>query len=67
MPAPSRGEQLLKVSDVAARLGVTQATVYNWIHAGRIPFVRFAGTYRFEPSDVEHFIALNRHVGDGQA
>jgi excisionase family DNA binding protein len=50
-----RGEAVLYADEVAARLGVTVATIYRWWKAGRLPLARpgaFHGRLTFLPSDV---------------
>ncbi len=56
---------LLRPNDVAKLLGVTTATIYNLVKAGRLPAVAFSTkpgreTVRFETAAVEEFIAEHR-------
>ena len=48
-----RVQPLLKVEDVAARLGVSHRTVYAMVAQGRIPFRKPPGTnlLRFDPDE----------------
>jgi excisionase family DNA binding protein len=51
---------LVKVVEVAKRLGVSEEWVYRAVSEGRIPSVRVGATVRFQLSDVEDFIKANR-------
>ena len=54
-------EQLLKISEVAKRLGVSTGTVRAYSEKGLIPVVKLpSGHRRFRPSDVED---LRRKMG----
>jgi len=46
------GSRLLTLRELAALLNVHECTVYRQLKAGRIPFVRVGGEYRFNPSVV---------------
>ena len=51
--------ELLKPSDVAARLGVSRTWLYDAARAGRIPSIRIGGgegPLRFIPEDVERWL-----------
>jgi excisionase family DNA binding protein len=48
---------LLTVPEVAARVGVRPTAIYNWIDAGRLPYVRIAGRFiRVKESDAAALI-----------
>lgn len=50
-------EKLLKVADVADRLGVTVRTVYGWIAAGRLPVTRLSRrATRVRERDLNRFV-----------
>ena len=52
---------LLKEHDVAAVLNVKVVTLRRWRWAGRGPrFVKIGAAVRYDPSDVESFIAQGR-------
>jgi excisionase family DNA binding protein len=69
---------LLKPNDVAARLAVSRAWVYEAAKSGRIPSVRIGGPEgprRFVPEDIERWLVeartgwlpgANDHPGDGR-
>jgi excisionase family DNA binding protein len=54
-------EPLLTTADVAARLGLTDAAVRNYVAGGRLPAVKLSRrVLRFRPEDVEALI--DEHV-----
>lgn len=54
---------LLKVADVAQRLGVDSFTVRRWITAGDLPAYKIGREWRVEPGDLEAYLAARR-TGD---
>ena len=64
-PATPRGQDgsqgnLLSVRAVAARLGVSTATVYKVVAEGSLLHVRVSNTIRIAPADVDAFVACQR-------
>ena len=64
-PAKPRGQDgsqgsLLSVRAVAARLGVSTATVYKVVAEGTLLHVRVSNTIRISPADVDAFVACQR-------
>lgn len=65
---PNRAEALLRPSEVAARLGVTLATLERW-RCGRsgpaLPFIKLGqhGAVRYRESDLARVIAGSLHGG----
>lgn len=53
-------QSLLSVDDVAERLGVPIRFVRRLVDERRIPFYKIGRYVRFEPDDVEQFIADGR-------
>lgn len=51
---------LLDVEGVAVRLGVTPRHVRRLVAERRIPFIKWGHLLRFEPADVETWIARQR-------
>jgi len=47
-----RGSRLLTLKGLAELLSVHECTIYRQLKAGRIPFVRVGGEYRFNPTQV---------------
>jgi len=52
-------EILLKVSDVARLLNISQPQVYRLINKKKIPYHKFEGSYRFKKSDIDAYIEKN--------
>jgi excisionase family DNA binding protein len=57
---PGRVNDLLSVREIAARLGVSTATVYRLCDRGELPHVRISNAIRFAPADLAEFIARTR-------
>jgi excisionase family DNA binding protein len=49
--------RLLRVAEVAVRLGVCAATVYRLCESGALPHVRIVNSIRVRPADLDAFIA----------
>ncbi len=47
---------LISVADVARLIGVTPATVYDWIRHRQIPFIKIGGVIRFDTAAMEAWI-----------
>jgi excisionase family DNA binding protein len=45
-----KGAKLLTLKELAELLSVHECTIYRQVKAGRIPFVRVGGEYRFNPA-----------------
>ncbi len=55
--------QLLRVDEVAERLGLATITVRKWMWEGKLPTVRLSkGAVRVREQDVEAFITANLSV-----
>jgi len=52
--------QLINISEGATLLCMSEATLRQWIHQRRIPFVKLGKAVRFDPSDLQKFIEENR-------
>jgi excisionase family DNA binding protein len=50
-------DRLLRVSDVAERLGVCAATVYRLCESGALAHVRIVNSIRIRPEDLREFMA----------
>ncbi len=65
------GERYVTVDDVAALLGVSPKTVYNWVCAKTIPHTKFGrSVLRFRLKDIEawaesHAVPVASGVGRG--
>ncbi len=51
----ARGEQLLKVRQIAAMLNISLAKVYRLIQRGEIPVVRIGHAVRVLPADLQEY------------
>ena len=58
--------KLLRVEDVAGRIGTSKQTVYLLARENTLPSVRWGRSVRFDPADVEAFIREHRR-GKGKA
>jgi excisionase family DNA binding protein len=52
---------LLTVAQVAERLGVTKARVYELGRCGEVPSVRIGKLVRFRSADLDRYIESNQH------
>lgn len=55
--------KLLRVEDVAGRIGASKQTVYLLARENTLPSVRWGRSVRFDPADVEKFIRAHRREG----
>ena len=62
---PIRG-RLLNAHEVAERLNVSKASVYRFLHAGSLPYVRYGpnGSVRVPEVELEMWIAERRKDTD---
>ena len=51
---------LLTVHDVTERLGVHRITAYRMLKRGELPRIKVGGAWRFEPRDIDAYLARNR-------
>jgi excisionase family DNA binding protein len=47
---------LLKVTEVAQRLGVSRMTIYRLISTGELPAVRVAGALRVDQVELDRYV-----------
>jgi excisionase family DNA binding protein len=52
-------QPLLKISDVAKRLGVSPATVRRWVDFGKLRSFRAGGSIRISAEDLQSFVNVN--------
>lgn len=59
MPTDARGPEgpFVTVAEVAARLRVSNMTVYRLVQSGQLPAVRVGRSYRLRQEDVDKFLA----------
>ena len=48
--------QLLRVADIAKKLGVCNATVYRLCESGALPHVRVVNSIRVRPKDLAEYV-----------
>jgi excisionase family DNA binding protein len=57
-------ESLWTVSDLCMRLKIARSTAYQWVHEGRLPFVKLAGgVVRFRPSAIQAWVEQQSKPG----
>lgn len=52
--------ELLDIAQLAERLGVTERFVRRLVEERRIPFLKIGKFVRFDPADIDRWIALQR-------
>ena len=48
--------KLLDVRELSQRLGVKVKTVYCWVHARQIPYVKVGRLVKFDPLDISQWV-----------
>lgn len=48
--------KLLNVSELSQHLGVKVKTVYCWIHARQIPYIKVGRLVKFDPLDISQWV-----------
>jgi excisionase family DNA binding protein len=51
---------LLTIAEVSDLLGFHQVTLRNWVRAGKLPAVRIAGQWRFDPAELAGWLEARR-------
>jgi excisionase family DNA binding protein len=51
---------LLNIADVSDLLGFHEVTLRNWVRAGKLPVVRIASQWRFDPSKLAGWVEERR-------
>jgi len=47
---------LIDIKEISNLLGVSEKTLYGWVHQRKIPFLKMGGLLRFDLSDIEKWI-----------
>ena len=55
-----KGGDLIRPDELAAGLKVAQATVYQWVSRGMIPYLQIGKCIRFDPQDIGEWLRLKR-------
>lgn len=58
------GEVMMKVSDVAKYLRLSEAKVYRMANNGQLPAIRFGKTWRFNKTIIDEWIRRETKGGD---
>ena len=53
-------KKLLSVHETASMLGIQPMTLYKWVSAKEIPYVKLGSRILFRADDLEEFILANR-------
>jgi excisionase family DNA binding protein len=53
--------KLLKPAELSVHLAVPKATIYSWVRRRDIPFVKLAGVVRFDPEEINNWLAERKH------
>jgi excisionase family DNA binding protein len=51
---------LLTIAQVSELLGFHEVTLRNWVRAGKLPAVRIAGQWRFDPAELAGWVEARR-------
>jgi excisionase family DNA binding protein len=51
---------LLTIAQVSDLLGFHEVTLRNWVRAGKLPAVRIAGQWRFDPAELAGWVEVRR-------
>lgn len=54
------GSDLIDPAELALALRVSRPTVYAWVSKNTIPHIKFQGLVRFEPLEIEAWLAARR-------
>lgn len=57
---PESDRDFLTPEEVAKRLGVGKASVYNWLSRKELAYHKLGRLVRIRPADVDVFLAANR-------
>ncbi len=57
-------EELLGVREVSRLLGIKKATLYGWVHKGKIPVIKVGSRLRFKPSEISRWLKQRERKGE---
>jgi putative molybdopterin biosynthesis protein len=52
--------QCLSTDEVAAKLGVSKWTIYNWVRGRKIPCIRIGQDLKFDPADLQQWLTAHK-------
>lgn len=52
--------RLMDVNELSAYMGVSVNTLYGWVSMRKIPYIKAGRLLRFDPQDIESWIADNK-------
>lgn len=55
-------DRLLRIDQVADRLGLSVGTIYRWHYDNRMPGMKVGGRIRWRESEIDEFISGNKTV-----
>jgi DNA (cytosine-5)-methyltransferase 1 len=56
-----KGGQMLRISDIAERLNVSQKSVRRYIQSGKLVSNKIGGVHRVEESELQYFLKLSKY------
>jgi len=48
------------IKDLSEYLGLTEGTLYVWVHYGKIPYIKFGKAVRFDLRDIDRWAAKRK-------
>ena len=51
---------MLTIAEVSDLLGFHEVTLRNWVRAGKLPAVRVAGQWRFDPAELAGWVEARK-------
>jgi len=51
---------LLTIAEVSDLLGFHEVTLRNWVRSGKLPAVRIAGQWRFDPAELAGWVEARK-------
>ena len=53
-------KRLMDIAEVSEHLGISVKTLYSWVHARRIQFVKVGRLVKFDPQDISAWIQARK-------
>ena len=61
-----QAQLLIPAKEAATLLAISERTLWQLTHDGRLPAIRFGRIVRYDPADLRAFIEAGRCVGNSQ-